>query len=316
MKRFFALFFLLTAFTINCAAQTAPTSATQPTSKIINASQLLDDLRTLSEDKMQGRAPDTAGSRMARELIVNRFKKINLRMFGDSYIQPFVFGAAKTNAANVIGYVEGKTNPKKYIVATAHYDHEGIKNGQIYNGADDNASGTAALMTLAEYFAKNRPAHSIIFVAFDAEEKNLQGAKKFMEKPPVEKSAIAMNVNMDMISRDAENELYAAGTFHYPFLKPYLEKIKVSQPVQLRFGYDSPQAKDDWTIQSDHAAFHAQKIPFIYFGVENHADYHEPTDDFERIMPAFYVGVVETIIEAVKSFDLNLVAIAAKRDSR
>ncbi len=100
------------------------------------------------------------------------------------------------------------------------------------------------------------------------------------------------------------DELYAVGTFHYPQLKPALEAAAKKSKIKLLLGHDDPKlGRDDWTSQSDHAAFHREKIPFIYFGVEDHKDYHKPTDDFANIQPEFYVRAVETIIAAVIGFD-------------
>jgi Zn-dependent M28 family amino/carboxypeptidase len=286
------------------------TVADAPSSKIINAKQLLRDIETLSADDMQGRGIETAGGAKAREYVVAQFRKVGLKSFDPSYLQPFDFtgrSGAKVNGVNVIGYIEGKNNPEKYIVITAHYDHVGIQKGEIYNGADDDASGTAALFALANYFKEKRPSHSIIFVAFDGEESGLRGSRKFVAEPPVKKESIVLNVNLDMVARNDKNELYAAGTYHYPMFKPLLEAIAKDAKVKLLLGHDRPELKsNDWTSQSDHFAFHQAKIPFIYFGVEDHKDYHKPTDDFVNINQAFYVHAVETILEAVKSFDRDL----------
>ena len=280
-------------------------------SKVINAEQLLLDLETLAADDMQGRWVGTAGSIKAREYVLQRFRESGVKPFGDSFLQPFEFTSRRKEnlqGANVVGYIKGKKNPERYIVVTAHYDHVGVQKGEIYNGADDNASGTAALFALANYFKKNRPANSIIFAAVDAEEAGLHGSKKFVAEPPVKKESIVMNINLDMIGNNDKNELYAVGTYHYPFLKPYLEQIGKAAPVKLSFGYEGPSVprSDDWTFQSDHFAFHQAKIPFVYFGVENHKDYHQPTDDFVNINQTFYVHAVETILEAIKAFDKNL----------
>jgi Zn-dependent M28 family amino/carboxypeptidase len=291
-----------------------------PRSNIINAKQLLRDLETLSADEMQGRWVGTPGSIKAREYVLKRFKDSGLKQVGNSYLQPFEFTSRrgeKLQGANVIGYIKGKQNPEKYIVVTAHYDHVGIQNGEIYNGADDNASGTAALFALANYFKKNRPANSIIFAAVDAEEAGLQGSKKFVAEPPVKKESIVMNVNLDMVGHNDVNELYAVGTYHYPFLKPYLDQVGKTAQVKLSFGYEGPNVprSDDWTNQSDHFSFHQAKIPFVYFGVENHKDYHKPTDDFANINQAFYVRAVETILAAIKAFDTNLLQIEKRREN-
>lgn len=298
---------LLFSFQLAVSQETAT-----PTSKIIDSAKLLDDLKTLSADDMQGRKVGTEGGTKAREYVLKRFKESGLEQLGNTYLQPFDFssrGAAKVNGINVIGYLKGKKNADKYIIITAHYDHEGVVKGEIYNGADDNASGTSALFAMAKYFSKNKPNNSLIFVAFDGEESGLQGAKKFVEKLPVKKEQVLLNINMDMIAHNDKNELYASGTYHYPFLKQYLETIAKSKntKVKLILGHDQPNPpQDDWTFQSDQFAFHQAKIPFIYFGVEDHKDYHKPTDDFVNINQTFYVHAVETILEAVKSLDRNL----------
>jgi Zn-dependent M28 family amino/carboxypeptidase len=293
-------------------------TASVPSSKIIDAAQMLRDLKTLSADDMQGRLVGSPASAKAREYILGRFKQSGLQAFGSSYLQPFDFtnrAGKKIEGANVVGYIKGKKNPDKYIVVTAHYDHLGVRNGQIYNGADDNASGTSALFAIAKYFSKNPPANSIIFAALDAEEGGGDGGKKLVAEPPVKKESLVMNVNMDMVAHNDVNELYATGPFHYPFLKPYLETVAKTAPVKLMFGHEGPTVSpsDDWTTQSDHHAFHQAKIPFIYFGVEDHKDYHKATDDFENINQTFYVHAVETILEAIKKFDANLAQIEKQK---
>ena len=302
-----ALFSLSPGWAQTSAAKQNPAAA--PKSKIINAARLLSDVEILSADDMQGRGIGTAGGIKAREYVAARFKASGAKAFAASYFQLFEItnrSGAKVGGANVVGYIEGK-NKNKYIVVSAHYDHLGIRRDEIYNGADDDASGTAALFAIAEYFKKNKPAHSIIFAAFDGEESGLLGSRKFVAEPPVAKQSIVLNINMDMVAHNDKNELYASGTYLYPQLKPALEQIAKEAKVKLILGHDRPEQKsDDWTNQSDHFAFHQQKIPFVYFGVEDHKDYHKPTDDFVNINQAFYVHAVETILEAVKSFDKEL----------
>lgn len=288
----------------------AQKSSVPPKSKVINAEKLLKDIETLSADDMQGRGIGTEGGEKARKYVVSRFTESGIKPFGDSYLHSFEFAnraGTKFNGTNVLGFIEGTKFKDKYIVVSAHYDHVGTHDGKIFNGADDNASGTSALFALAAYFAKNKPLHTIIFAAFDGEESGLRGSRKFVETPPVAKEKIILNINMDMIAHNDKNELYASGTYHNPTLKPLLEKIAKTSKVKLLLGHDRPEQKrDDWTNQSDHGSFHAAKIPFIYFGVEDHADYHQPTDDFAKINQVFYVHAVETILEAVKGFDKDL----------
>jgi len=278
----------------------------KPSSKYFDAGRLLEDVTYLASDELEGRSPDRPSIAKARDYVAKRMRESGI----EPERQEFKFmprrGKEELTGVNFIGRIAGRSKEKsgKYIVITAHYDHVGIQNGEIYNGADDNASGTAALFAMASYFSKNRPEHSLIFVALDAEEKGLQGARHFVANLPVAKEAILLNVNMDMLSRSEKGELYAAGTHHYPQFKPALEAVQKKAKVKLLLGHDTPgSGRDDWTFQSDHGAFHREKIPFIYFGVEDHPDYHRPTDDFEKIDQDFYVNAVETVIEAVRMID-------------
>lgn len=286
-------------------------STWKPKSKFFDAGQLLRDVEYLASDELEGRSAELPSMQKAREYVEKRFKESRLKPLGNSYKQEFQItergSDKKIPGVNFVGEIKGKKRSDKYIVITAHYDHEGIRDGEIYNGADDNASGTAALFAIAKYFSKKKPNHSLIFVAFDAEEKGLQGAKHFVANLPVAKESIALNINMDMLSRSDKGELYAAGAFHYPQFKPMLEVTQKKAKVKLLLGHDDPKfGRDNWTNQSDHAAFHAAKIPFIYFGVEDHKDYHRPTDDFTKIQSEFYVKAVETVIETVGIVDKEL----------
>lgn len=284
------------------AGQSAPT---------VRKEQLLADLKTLSADDMEGRLVGSPGGAKARAFVVERFKAVGLKPFGASFESPFTFtggrgaAAAERQGINVIGYVTGTKEPARYIVVTAHYDHIGVRNGVTFNGADDNASGTAALFALAEYFVKNPPAHSIIFAAFDAEETGLRGARAFVATPPVDASALIINLNMDMIGRDPNNLLYVVGTYSQPALKPVIESVAASATVKLTMGHDDPTKKDveNWMGSSDHAAFCQAKIPCLYFGVEDFENHHKATDKYETMTHDFYVRVVETMVQVTKAFD-------------
>ncbi len=286
----------------------AQTPANEARSKLFDAEKLIDDLRILSADDMEGRSPQQASIEKARKYIKERFRASGVESFGASFEQRFEIklrGKAEPMiGVNYIGLIRGKKYSDKYIVVTAHYDHVGISKGQTYNGADDNASGTAALFSIASYFAKNQPNYSLLFVAFDAEEIGHLGSRHFVSNLPVKKEDIKLNVNLDMISRNDKGELYASGLFHYPQFKMPLMEAQKKAKVKLVFGHDDPKlGRDDWTDQSDQMSFHREKIPFIYFGVEDHRDYHKPTDDFSNIQPDFYVRAVETIIEALCKLD-------------
>ena len=201
-------------------------------------------------------------------------------------------------------------------MVTAHYDHLGIRNGEVFNGADDNASGVAALIAAAASLSRDKPLHSVVIAALDAEESGLNGARAFMAQPPDPQTAIALNLNFDMVGRDATNTLYAVGTHQYPFLKPYLEKV-AQRPVELALGHDVAGGKEeDWTKDSDHFVFHQAGIPFIYFGVEDFEQHHRPTDDAATITKEFFAGATATIVAAVRAFDQNLDAIRKQTPGR
>ncbi|AGA77378.1 M28 family peptidase [Echinicola vietnamensis] len=274
----------------------------------INRAQLMEDFQFLASDALEGRAPLTEGSKKAQKLIKSRFAALGLTSQYDDFTQLFSFGKGTKveNAANIVGFVPG-TESDKIIVVTAHYDHLGKKDGKIYNGADDNASGTAALIAMATYFAENRPTHSMIFAALDAEEMGLQGAKALVRDFPFPLEQVILNINMDMISRSDKNEIYACGTHHYPQLKPILEEAAKGSKVTLKLGHDLPgSGHDDWTSASDHAPFHAKGIPFVYFGVEDHPDYHRDTDTFDKVNQDFYYHVVQLILNSVMDFDQEI----------
>jgi Zn-dependent M28 family amino/carboxypeptidase len=277
----------------------------------IDTLQLLHDVKALSADSLQGRKTCTAGSKRAQEYVVAAFKKHNLQAFSGNFRQYFsvsVKGEPCAHAANLIGYIPG--NSPDCLVLSAHYDHLGVVDGKTYYGADDNASGVATLLAVMAYFTGNKPQSTIIFAAFDAEESGLQGSKAFVNKLPVEKKRIVLNVNLDMVSRNDRNELYVAGCQHYPFLKPYVEKIATTSKVKLLFGHDSGTSPaDNWTHASDHAPFHQAGIPFIYFGVEDHRDYHRPSDTFANIDQSFFVNAASTILDAIIEFDRHLAEI-------
>ncbi|HLL75537.1 MAG TPA: alpha/beta fold hydrolase [Pyrinomonadaceae bacterium] len=318
MKRVLTLLTLLTCAAWPGAAQSpnlkgAGAPAPAPRSDVLDAAQLLADARTLSSDEMQGRETGTEGGRRARAYVAARFKEAGLKPFGASYLQTFQFSYRRTaglrEGANVVGYARGTARPDRYIVVSAHYDHVGVREGQVYNGADDNASGVAGLLALAAHFSRRPPKHSIIFAAFDAEEDRMIGATRFVAEPPVDLKQIALNVNLDMIGRNERGELYAAGAHHHPFLKPLVARVASRAPVKLLQGHDDPKlGQNDWTFQSDHAAFHRAGVPFLYFGVEDHRDYHRPTDDFENLSPEFFVRAAETVLAAVELLDAELPA--------
>lgn len=272
-----------------------------------DAKKLSQQLKELSSGVMDGRKTGTEGNRKARTYIIEHLKKLGVERFVPGYEQPFSLSQTGsltegTGGVNILGVIPGRK--KETIVISAHYDHLGNRDGKVYYGADDNASGCVALLTLVEYFKKNTPEHRIIIAFFDAEEMGLRGSRHFTNSIDLEKENIVLNINMDMVARGDKNELYVCGTFHYPHLKAPVEGIQKQDGIMLLFGHDDPESRrDDWTSQSDQGSFHAKKIPFLYFGVEDHPDYHQATDTFDKIDPGFYAKSVETILRAAIALD-------------
>ncbi len=284
----------------------------------VDSAALLADVRTLSSPEFAGRRTGTDGSELAQAYIKRRFEQIGVAPFGTAYAMPFAFtamrgGNDKTDfprAANLVGHIRGSSNPDRYIVVSAHYDHLGKRGGATYLGADDNASGVAAMLAVAAHFKQHPPQNTIVFAAFDGEELGLQGAMAFVDKAPFPIAKVALNLNFDMVSRSDKNEIYASGARYTPGLKPLVERAAAGSSVKVRFGHDSKVAgappDHDWTGSSDHGVFHKAGIPFLYFGVEDHADYHKPSDSFDKIEPKFFADVARLLVAAADIIDKNL----------
>ncbi len=274
-------------------------------------------LSDLAADSMEGRRMGTRGNAAARAYLVRRLTQAGVAPLVPGYVQHFDVIWRDTSArdgVNVLGIVRG-ADTTRTIVVSAHFDHLGVRNGQIYNGTDDNASGTAAALALAEWYAGHPPLHSMIFAFFDGEEADLRGSRSFMASPPVPLRRIAANVNLDMVARLDRHTLYAAGATPYPFFRPLLRATAKVAPVRLRMGHDlsEPNGLENWIGQSDQAAFHEKGIPFVYFGVEDHADYHRTTDDVDRVDAGRFIAAVRTIADFVHRLDQSLDTVVPRR---
>lgn len=296
-----------------CAAPAVtPPAAPQPPAF---QAQLLEDVRVLASDEMQGRDTGSAGGEAARAYIVGRMEALGVEAPMMGRLQPWEMtgrsreGAKTWNGVNVLGLVRGTRAADRYIVVTAHYDHVGAHGGQIYNGADDNASGVATMLALAAELKREAPEHSVLFVALDGEERGLLGARHFVEAPPFPLSSIAMNLNFDMTARaETDGKLWVTGTYQHPQFRPILEALPAQGAVALAFGKDTPQdtGEDNWVEASDHAAFHRAGLPFLYLGVNYHPDYHRPSDDFERIDPGVFTSSTRLAIDSFRALDRAL----------
>lgn len=210
---------------------------------------------------------------------------------------------------NVMAFVEGSDPELKneYIIIGAHYDHLGIggqgslapdEYGSVHNGADDNASGTAGMLELAEYFSANRNKlrHSILFQAYGAEEFGLLGSMHYVENPlmPLE-NAIAM-LNMDMIGRDTDTSVVINGIADFPFWGEILEEANLSVGLQI----DRTKLSGG---RSDHYSFRIKGIPSTFFYTGAHDDYHRPSDDWEKINLEGEVRIINLVRNMVWGLD-------------
>ncbi len=195
----------------------------------------------------------------------------------------------RSDVSNVIAVIDGEGPlANETVVIGAHYDHVGRGgenslapgSSEIHNGADDNASGTVTLLELARRFgvkaATKKPARRLVFIAFTGEEKGLLGSARYCKEPvfPLE-STIAM-LNMDMVGRLKEDKLIVYGTGTSPRWEPELKQFNGENGFKLVF-------KPEGVGPSDHASFYLKKIPVLHFFTGEHADYHKPTDDWEKI---------------------------------
>lgn len=301
----------LAVFAIVAAAQSARAQAVP----VLDSARLISDISVLAADSMEGRRIGTPGGARARAFLLREFGAIGLAPLPDSFPAPF-YARVRTDVldgVNLVGMIRGTKHADRYLVVSAHYDHLGVRNGEIYNGADDNASGTSAVLAMARWFKAHPPENSVIIALFDGEEAGLLGAKAFLDKPPVPIERIVADVNLDMVSRNVKGELYASGATPWPVMKPLLDSVAAIAPVKLLLGHDTGVGENNWIQQSDQGPFHTRKIPFVYFGVEDHPDYHKPGDKVAHIEPGFYYRCVQTIAEFARRLDLALDRVAPVR---
>jgi len=287
--QFNTLFFSILFFSIMINAQNG-----------IKAETFYTHDKYLSSDKMQGRFPGTKGNNDAAAYIAKYFKKYGLKKFNDNYFQSFSLfvkeGLNKVKSdsvktQNVVGYIEGSDEKLKneFIVIGAHYDHWGWggKNSgskkkdtvAIHNGADDNASGVSALLCIAEELSKAavKPKRSIIFISFSGEEEGLLGSKYFISHLPVEKTAVKVMLNMDMVGRlNEEKQIYMGGAGTFPDGVSLMKKLGENSGL-------NPVIHAGEVGGSDHVSFYKSSISVIGFHTGGHPQYHTPEDDIDLI---------------------------------
>jgi Zn-dependent M28 family amino/carboxypeptidase len=215
---------------------------------------------------------------------MNRMKPASSELKGKSIFVETTVDSKIYKVRNVLGKIEGK-NPNEVIVIGGHYDHVGMNKGYIWNGSDDNASGTVGVMTIAKAFAESgiKPEKTIIFAAWTGEEKGLLGSQYFVENyEPV--NNIILNLNYDMISRTAETDTLGVEcsmtfTSTSPVLQETAEKLNEDIAANLKINFRGSEQPGGG---SDHAPFARKDIPIFYFMAGWHDDYHQPSDHADK----------------------------------
>jgi hypothetical protein len=323
---------ILTAATLAgrvVASQTSPAAA-ESIVPAISQETLLRSFGVLAADSMEGRRAGTPGSARARAFIIGELTKVGVQPFVPAFSYPFSarsqfpphapvpYGDGMpvqrgrsgpdqnpwVSGVNILGVVHGTERPGRYIFVSAHYDHLGVAGGEIYNGADDNASGSAGILAIAEWVVHNPQKNSIVFAWFDAEEEGLLGSTAFVRRLPVKRDSIVADVNLDMVSRNAHGEIFLAGARHWPVLQPLVNALDSLGLATIRQGHDAP-GMDDWTKRTDSGAFDQENIPYIHFGVEEHPDYHRPSDKMFHVQPDFYYYNVRLAAQMMRLMDAS-----------
>ncbi len=312
-RKFLTLWLVACFSTLSIASQ-SKSCRDYSYSESIGEQQLWVDFSYLASNQLEGRKTRSHGAQLTRDYLAQRYSAIGLLPLNGKTDFELTFtyqrGFSDFSGVNMAGYITGKTYPEHYIVVTAHYDHLGKKGNRVYNGADDNASGVAALLSIASYAATHGTQTSIIFLATDAEEQGLYGAKGFVKSPPVPLKAIKANLNLDMLSQNrGKNRLYVTGAKYFPELKPIVAKAIDKAGLCLVAGHRSLQrgsivsSRTNWRQASDHAAFANVNIPYLFLGVSEHPYYHTVNDTVERINPKFYFAAVDTSLNVFLLMD-------------
>lgn len=202
----------------------------------------------------------------------------------------------RIDSENVLGFVRGKVKPDELLVISAHYDHLGVQKGKVFNGADDNASGTSAIIEIAEAFAEAQrngdgPERSILFIAFSGEEKGLLGSKFYTSNPEFPLETTVTNLNIDMIGRQdlkySENPdyVYLIGSDRLSQdLHELSEQVNNDySKLKLDYRYNDPNDPNQYYRRSDHYNFAQYNIPIIFYFNGTHGDYHQHTDTADKI---------------------------------
>lgn len=306
IKNAIALLLIVGIFS-NCTSQKSITKnvTTADYSKYISQESLTTNLTIIASDEMEGRDTGTEGQKKAGRYMIDFYKKngIGFPKGATSYYQPIP--AAYLNAKykenlkdseNIWAFIEGSEKPEEIVVVSAHYDHVGIKNEEVYNGADDDGSGTVAIMEIAAAFqkAKNEghgPKRSILFLHVTGEEHGLHGSRYYSENPLFPLANTVADVNIDMIGRrdefhkDNNNYVYLIGSDYLSTdLYTVCEEVnKKNNLLSIDYKYNDKKDPNRFYYRSDHYNFAKNGIPSVFLFNGVHADYHKATDEVSKI---------------------------------
>lgn len=257
----------------------------------------------LASDTLEGRDAGSRGGAAACQYLVAELKKYGLQPAGDDgrYTQDFV-----PNYRNVLGLIpaQGDNATDEVVLIGAHYDHVGYGRrgnsagpiGYIHNGADDNASGTAAVLEIAEALAASDGSRrcGVLFAFWDAEEINLNGSEHWCAQPTIPLSRVRLAINVDMVGRLSERGAEVHGARTAAGLRARLARANAASDVFLRF-------KDDHVRNSDHYSFLQRRLPYLMVDTGEHADYHRPTDDVERLNLEGLVRMTQLLLNVAQT---------------
>ncbi len=286
----------------------------------VKSVSMKEDVSVLANDSLNGRKTGSEDEKKAAEYIAKRFTDLGLQPKGtDGYFQKFTFKASKNPhqeaeftseksdsteiGENVIAFLDNKA--ENTVVIGAHYDHLGMggegslyREGEaIHNGADDNASGVAMMFHLADSLQKKDSPknNNYLFIAFSGEEEGLLGSNYFVKNPTIDTKKVTYMLNMDMVGRlNSENTLAVYGLGTSPILK---------QTVNANAGDLNIVENESGVGPSDHTSFYLADIPVLHFFTGQHADYHKPSDDTEKVNFEGMQIVSNYIFSIIKDLD-------------
>lgn len=266
----------------------------------ITETELKSHVYTFSSDEFQGRKAGEPGHHKASKFIKDYYVNEGIRSpLGSKYYQYIpqtYFSEGIKDSQNVIAFIEGSEKPNEVIVISAHSDHEGYTETEIFNGADDNGSGTAAVLEIAQAFKiaseqGHRPKRSVVFLHLTGEEVGLNGSRYYTQFPVFSMKNTVANLNIDMIGRvdeahsDNEDYIYLIGSDRLSTELHYISEQANAEFTNLELDYRLNKDNDPnrYYYRSDHYNFAQKGVPVIFYFNGEHEDYHEPTDTPEKI---------------------------------